>query len=259
MAAVRQDLPGANRAKSGEAEGGPWKRLRAVSGEALRPGGLEPTKRALELARFPPKAKLLDAACGLGATLGLLRGLGFEATGVDSDPAMLEAASAQGPVIRGSMEALPFGEDEIDGLFCECALNLSESREMALREFHRVLKTGGLLIVSDVVELTPKGAESSPPLAFSDQGDGCVSRAVSLEDNLAALRLAHLTPVLVEDREADLKALSAALVWAYGREGLAEILGLCGGGRGQCPDEGRGQENYTKKFSYHLIIARKDP
>ncbi len=42
-----------------------------IAGESFHPGGLASTRRALDAARLPAKARVLDAGCGLGASARL--------------------------------------------------------------------------------------------------------------------------------------------------------------------------------------------
>ena len=58
-----------------------------------RPGGLEGTKRALAYCSLPAQAKVVDIACGKGATIQLLRETyGYRAIGIDISGRMLKEA-----------------------------------------------------------------------------------------------------------------------------------------------------------------------
>ena len=96
---------------------------------------------------------VLDAGCGTG---GLLGRLGVERpdlrpVGVEwSEPAAARAAAKSGaPVVRGSVNALPFGDATFDAaiaadLLCHGAVDPAQ----ALAELLRVLRPGGRLIVN---------------------------------------------------------------------------------------------------------------
>jgi SAM-dependent methyltransferase len=94
----------------------------------------------------------LDVGCGAGGTLAILARQGAW-TGVDADPAALALSRRRGlRRLSGSVaEALPFRE----GTFVAClCLDLLYHRNVvseggALRECHRVLRPGGLLLVTD--------------------------------------------------------------------------------------------------------------
>jgi SAM-dependent methyltransferase len=165
--------------------------------------------------------------------------LGYLAIGVDASPAMVERASAKGlRASLGSMEALPLSDSLADGLFCECALSLSADQEAALLEFYRVLKPGGFLALSDLVADEPEsgagGRKAAPSPASSAGGahKSACAPAWTLGQTLAALKKADFSPIAAEDHSAELRALSAALVWAYGREGLSDLRGRAPAGRG---------------------------
>jgi SAM-dependent methyltransferase len=94
----------------------------------------------------------LDVGCGAGGTLAVL-GAGGTWVGVDAAPLALALSRQRGParLVGGVAEALPFRE----GTFAAClCLDLLYHRNVvsengALRECHRVLRAGGLLVLTD--------------------------------------------------------------------------------------------------------------
>ena len=99
-------------------------------------------------------ARVLDAGCGTGANLAMLRRRGYDARGVDVSQAALDLA-AQRPECRGclsqaSAAELPFPAESFDAVISADVLYLlSEPEEQAaLTECRRVLKPGGVLIVN---------------------------------------------------------------------------------------------------------------
>lgn len=105
------------------------------------PGGLETTRRLLELAEIEP-CRILDMGAGSGATLQLLKKLGFDARGIDLEP---------GPgVAKGDLLRTGFPDGCFDALISECTFFISGDSCGALREAHRLLKRGGKLLLSDV-------------------------------------------------------------------------------------------------------------
>jgi SAM-dependent methyltransferase len=94
----------------------------------------------------------LDVGCGAGGTLAVLGARGTW-VGVDAEPLALALSQRRGlaRLTGGVAEALPFRE----GTFAAClCLDLLYHRNVAsedgaLRECHRVLRAGGLLVVTD--------------------------------------------------------------------------------------------------------------
>lgn len=102
---------------------------------------------------FGAKAPLLDAGCGTG---GLLKKMAAQfpnrpVIGLDADPFAAARAKAKSkrPVCVGSVNALPFDDAAFAAIFSAdvlCHRNVDEVR--ALRQFHRCLGRGGLLVLN---------------------------------------------------------------------------------------------------------------
>jgi ubiquinone/menaquinone biosynthesis C-methylase UbiE len=111
---------------------------------------------------LPDGARLLDVGCGTG---DLLRRLGgrFECAGCDPAGEMLEHARAANPAVELAVapaEALPFEDGRFDvALLIEVVRYLDDPRP-ALRELTRVLRPGGLALVT----FAPLGTTSLYPL-----------------------------------------------------------------------------------------------
>ncbi|MCW8985040.1 MAG: methyltransferase domain-containing protein [Thermoanaerobaculales bacterium] len=98
-----------------------------------------------------PAAPVLDLGCGRGELLLLLREAGVEATGVEGDPALAEAARRRGlEIVEGDvLEVLKGQESESRGSVTAVHLfeHLIPANLIAvLAEIRRVLRPGGLLI-----------------------------------------------------------------------------------------------------------------
>jgi SAM-dependent methyltransferase len=132
-----------------------------VRNDRQGPGGDAQTRRALELAGLGPDAGLVvaDVGCGTGASSLVLGGaLGAHIFGVDAAPAFVEALRARadraglGGLVRaevGRMEALPFGDGELDLLWSEGAI-YNIGFDAGVRGWRRFLKPGGVLAVSEL-------------------------------------------------------------------------------------------------------------
>jgi arsenite methyltransferase len=214
-------------------------KLRAITGPAIRPGGLELTGRALEFCSFPAGARLLDVGCGTGATVEFLRDrYRLDAAGADLSWRLLSEGKSRDatlPLILGDAEHLPYGTESLDGILCECVLSLVDDAECALAEFHRVLRPGGRLILSDVYPREPGG----------DGMHGCLQGAVPFSVTKAMLKRTGFAVLLREDHTRYLKELAARLVLAG-----ATPAELCG----EYSKTGQSQQ----RLGYYLLVARKD-
>ncbi len=98
---------------------------------------------------------VLDLGCGKGrvSRLALERGA-RETVGVDISEAMLKAASAALPTptarwVRAQGQTLPFDAASFDVVVCALMMGHVEDLETALSEIARVLRPGGVLLLSD--------------------------------------------------------------------------------------------------------------
>jgi malonyl-CoA O-methyltransferase len=93
----------------------------------------------------------LDAGCGTGRYLRLLRQRGARAAGIDISAAMLtRAGSERCRVARGDIRCLPIRSMSVDVVVCGLVLGDVANLAGALAELARVLRLGGRLIYSVV-------------------------------------------------------------------------------------------------------------
>lgn len=111
---------------------------------------------AASLAGLEPPADVLDCPCGFGRHATVLTNAGYRVTGLDrSETQLAEAerrrAGAEWPrLVRGDYRELPFADASFDAVFnLFSSLGYLERDEDVgvLREFRRVLRPGGALIV----------------------------------------------------------------------------------------------------------------
>ena len=91
--------------------------------------------------------------CGPGQVAKFLQERGVKVFGVDLSPRMIEQARRLNPAIefqQGDMLALDIADETLDGIVAFYAIvNLPrENVVTALREFHRVLKPEGLMLIA---------------------------------------------------------------------------------------------------------------
>jgi malonyl-CoA O-methyltransferase len=185
----------------------------------------------LDFVRLAPK-RILDAGCGTGRGLGLLRKRYPDADllGVDFAHAAIRAASRSASVaarlrrlFSGASSAylcadfarLPLADGSVDMLWSTLALPWAEDPLAALREFQRVLAPGGLLMFSSygpdtLKELRSAFAEVSLARrvhAFVDMHDvGDMLVACGFAAPVMDVETITLTYARVEDLVRDLRA-----------------------------------------------------
>ena len=123
------------------------------------PGGDEQTIRALGfLPATGPGLRVADIGCGTGRqTEVLARHLDGTITAVDLLPGMIEelrarmkrtGLSEKVTALVGSMDELPFGDEELDLIWAEGSI-YNIGFERGLKEWRDYLKTGGYIAVSE--------------------------------------------------------------------------------------------------------------
>ena len=104
-----------------------------------------------------PGMRLLDVACGTGlmtTAAAQILGSADTITGLDPSAGMLAVARAKLPArfVQGGAEAMPFADHSFDFLTMGYALRHVTDLEVAFREFHRVLRPGGKVLILEVTK-----------------------------------------------------------------------------------------------------------
>lgn len=134
--------------------------------ERQGPGSPEVTKLAASfIDSLSPKAKIADIGCGTGGqTMVLALNLPGEITGIDLFPEFIELFNKNAirdkldhrvKGITGSMDNLLFEEEELDLIWSEGAI-YNIGFERGLKEWHKYLKKGGYVAVSEASWFTPE-------------------------------------------------------------------------------------------------------
>ncbi|MGU3654518.1 class I SAM-dependent methyltransferase [Mycolicibacterium sp. A43C] len=98
-------------------------------------------------------ASILDAACGPGLYAAELTARGARVTGFDHSPRMIELARRRAPTAAFRVHDLGqpldwLSDASIDTVLFALAMEYVDDKVAALREFHRVLRPGGALVLS---------------------------------------------------------------------------------------------------------------
>jgi SAM-dependent methyltransferase len=175
-------------------------------GSALRPGGAELTARLIDRARLAPGSTVLDIGCGPGTTLALLASAGHRSIGIDFSPAhAADATAREASGLTGDAEHLPLRGASADAALIECVLSALPNKERAIGEVARVLRPGGMLLLSDMT----LAADFPEPLNGTLAWVVCAAGALSPAGYRELLAAHDFAVESVEDRSADLSAMVA--------------------------------------------------
>ena len=94
----------------------------------------------------------------------------------------------------GEIEKLPVDNESIDVILSNCVINLSPDKEQVFREAYRVLKTGGRLMVSDLVT---EGELPEEVRKNFDAWASCIGGALEKQQYLEGIRKAGFKDVRI--------------------------------------------------------------
>lgn len=225
--------------------------FQAAAHDALRPGGLDLTRKAMAIAGFAERSRILDLGSGCGKTVEYLReALHMQAVGLDISDKM--AAKARGlnstlEIMVGDICRLPCADGAVDGVFCECVLNLLEDKPLALMQMNRVLKPGGKLIVSDLYLREKTGDFSGLPLV------SCINGITDRDSQVEEVAAAGFRLIDWQDETPRYKEFVAGLIMRYGSMSVF-WEGLTGSCREACAIQGSLRK---VKIGYYLSVWEK--
>ena len=144
----------------------------------------------LLLADLYPGEVVLDLGSGGGLDVLLSArrvAPGGHAYGVDMTDEMLELANrnrenagvANATFLNGTIEQVPLPDAAVDVVISNCVINLADDKGTVIREAFRVLRPGGRLAVSDMVELRPLPESVKRDLELQA---GCIAGTIPVED-----------------------------------------------------------------------------
>lgn len=181
--------------------------------DQLHTGGVKAGAELFHKSALKPGDHVLDAGCGIGGSSRLLaKEFNCRVTGLDlSDRFILCAeflTSCTGLEDRikfrqGSVIDLPFEDCIFDAVLCQHLLMNVENKTAAVKEFFRVLKPGGKLILHEITKGTGRDIRYPVPWA-SEAG---ISFLESWENLATILQKSDFKPYFIEDRS------ETALLW----------------------------------------------
>jgi SAM-dependent methyltransferase len=157
------------------------------------------------LAALKEGETVLDLGCGAGIDCFLAAnkvGKKGHVTGVDFTPEMVAAGQECAKTGKyknvefreADMEKLPEGDSSVDVIISNCSINLSTDKPKVFTEAFRVLKSGGRMLIADIVLLEPLPDEIKNSV---EAYVGCIAGAVLIDDYLKMIKTAGFTGVKV--------------------------------------------------------------
>jgi arsenite methyltransferase len=158
------------------------------------------------LAELKPGEIVLDLGSGGGIDVLLSArrvSPGGKAYGLDMTDEMLALANENKrkagvenvEFLKGEIEKIPLPDNSLDVIISNCVINLSENKDLVLREAFRVLKPGGRFAVSDVVT---RGAVPDEIRKSILLWAGCIAGALEDKEYEAKLAAAGFEEIDIE-------------------------------------------------------------
>jgi SAM-dependent methyltransferase len=165
-------------------------------------GRYEETRRECEqiaeLLGLAPGARILDAGCGFGRTVGVLREMGFDAVGVDISPAVVAEARTRNPgpdyLVHDLTQPLPAEVarfDAIVNVYSSFGYGATVEDDAAvLRTWRDALKPGGALVM-ELSDLERSQARLGPLGTVVDREDDGVHEHLYVDPETHVLHITY--------------------------------------------------------------------
>jgi SAM-dependent methyltransferase len=168
-------------------------------------GRYEETRRECEqivaLLGLRPGARILDAGCGFGRTVGVLSEMGFDAVGIDISPAVIAEAERRNPGPRYLVHDLTMPlPDEVERF--DAIVNVYSSfgygetvadDQAVLNTWHDALKDGGALVM-ELSDIERSQARLGPLGTVVDREDDGVHEHLWCDPETHVLHVRYTAP-----------------------------------------------------------------
>lgn len=194
-------------------------------------------KRAVQLMSLEPDSRILEVGCGRGDASAYLAQQGFAVTAIDIDPIRIVTARETYEdvcFVCADAARLPFDEGSFDLVFCEASFSSVMDKNSAAKEFFRVLKTAGKLIICDYTIKAASETAAFPP---------SLAGACSLETHHHIFKEAGFQLLKIEEQSTFLAALVFHLCRTY-QKNYDELMTFLGAEHA--------------KYGFHTLIYTKE-
>jgi SAM-dependent methyltransferase len=130
--------------------------------DQLHTGGAGATLDLMKKTNITDAWHVLDAGCGIGGSSRVIaKTFSCQVTGIDLAGSFIETAKdltkwcQLSPSIqfeKGSVLKMPFDDNTFDAVLCQQILMNIQDKKTAVKEFYRVLKPGGSLILHEIMQ-----------------------------------------------------------------------------------------------------------
>lgn len=210
--------------------------------------------KGMGLARFSTGDALLEIGCAGGEAACHLTQSGYTAlTAIDIDPAAVKAAHAACPGVDfrcADACAMPFAAASFDGIFSEAAFALIPDKTAAAREYARVLRPGGRILLNDFAL-----KRDSTATRRDIEGIPCLEGVQTVEKYIDIFQSSGFKTLLCQEEFPELVRIAMSLSREYGVP-MREV--------GKYIQRAFGNDNYVNEFfekssmSYFRIIFEKE-
>jgi ubiquinone/menaquinone biosynthesis C-methylase UbiE len=177
-----------------------------------RPNRLKLIADAVKTAELGDTHTLLEVGCGNGVTAVFLsQKYGCRVVGIDSSEKMIASAAKQAETeglahkvefLVADAVNLPFPDSMFDIIICEAVFSIIIDKEKAAKEFRRVLRSGGKLLMLDFVLRREVPKELQSQMSFLPP---CLARTRQLEGYIRLFEQAGFQNSYVEDYSQEVK------------------------------------------------------